>query len=131
MCSAGIPFATSDASYCFSSERPHSSKAANTYSSVKPKEVAYLSEVVVTTSRLFRSENIDSLLTRVIPVMMARSSHGLVLNAELNMLLVNATSSSHYSMLIFNVLPKRRGRVMRVTSSPLSHHSLIKAVLST
>ena len=35
------------------------------------------------------------------------------------------------SILIFNVLPKRRGRVINVTTSRFSHHSFIKLVLST
>ena len=35
------------------------------------------------------------------------------------------------SILIFNVLPKRRGRVINVTTSRFSHHSFIKFVLST
>ena len=37
------------------------------------KEEAYFSDVVVTTSRLFRSEKMDSLLTLVIPVISPRS----------------------------------------------------------
>lgn len=41
---------------CFFSERPYSSNARNTSSSVNPKQSAYFSEVVVTTSRLFKSE---------------------------------------------------------------------------
>ena len=52
--------------------KPWLSKAAKTSSSVNPKAVAYLSEVVVTTVRLFKSEKMDSLLTLVIPVIMAR-----------------------------------------------------------
>lgn len=36
-----------------------------------------------------------------------------------------------FSMLIFNVLPNLLGRVISVMSSPLSHHCLIKSVLST
>ena len=70
------------------------SNAVNTSSSVNPNAVAYLSEVVVTTSRLFKSEKIDSLLTLVIPVIIPRSSHGFVLKVELKRLLVKATSSS-------------------------------------
>ena len=35
------------------------------------------------------------------------------------------------SILIFNVLPKRLGRVINVTTSRFSHHSFIKFVLST
>ena len=34
------------------------------------------------------------------------------------------------SMLIFRVFPNRRGRTIRVTLSPCSHHSLIRLVLS-
>ena len=37
----------------------------------------------------------------------------------------------HSSILIFSVLPKRRGRVINVTTSRFSHHSFIKFVLST
>ena len=37
----------------------------------------------------------------------------------------------HSNILIFNVLPKRRGRVINVTTSRFSHHSFIKFVLST
>ena len=70
--------------------------AAKTSSSVKPNDSAYSSDVVVTTFRLFRSEKMDSVLTRVIPVIMARSSHGFVLKVELNRLLVKAVSSSQY-----------------------------------
>ena len=51
------------------------------------------SDVVVITFRLFRSENMDSLLTRVIPVMIARSNHGFVLNAAFNRLRINTVSS--------------------------------------
>ena len=40
---------------------------------VKPKQFAYFPEVVVTTSRLFKSEKMDSLLILVIPVITARS----------------------------------------------------------
>ena len=65
-----------------------------TSSSVKPKQSAYLSDVVVTTSRWFRSEKMDSLLTLVIPVIIARSSHGFVLNVALNRLLVKEACSS-------------------------------------
>ena len=36
----------------------------------------------------------------------------------------------HSIILIFKVFPKRLGRVIKVTSSPLSHHSLINGVLS-
>ena len=36
----------------------------------------------------------------------------------------------HSSILIFKVLPNLRGRVISITSVPLSHHSLIKSVLS-
>ena len=36
----------------------------------------------------------------------------------------------HSSMLIFKVFPKRRGRVIKVVLSHLSHHSLINKVLS-
>ena len=68
--------------------------AAKTSVSVKPKAVAYRSDVVVTTVRLFRSEKMDSLLTLVIPVMTARSKEGLVLKVLLNSALVYATSSS-------------------------------------
>ena len=42
-------------------------------SSVKPKDVAYSSEVVVTTFRLFKSEKMDSLLILVMPVMIPQS----------------------------------------------------------
>ena len=73
---------------------PCSSIAAKTSSSVKPKDVAYSSDVVVTTFRLFRSEKIDSLLTLVIPVMIPRSRDGLVLNVLLKSARVYATSSS-------------------------------------
>ena len=67
--------------HCF-----HISTKQSTYS-VKPKDVAYFSEVVVTTSKLFKLEKIDSLLTLVIPVMIPLSIYGLVLKAELNKLL--------------------------------------------
>ena len=36
----------------------------------------------------------------------------------------------HSSILMFNVLPKQRGRVISVTVEPFSHHSLINSVLS-
>ena len=36
-----------------------------------------------------------------------------------------------FNILIFNVFPNRRGRVISVTASPDSHHFLIKSVLST
>ena len=52
---------------------PYSFKASQTSSCVKPKESSYFSEVVVTSSKLFKSEKSDSLLTRVIPVISARS----------------------------------------------------------
>lgn len=52
----------------------------NTSCSVKPNASVYWSEVVLTTLRLFKSENIDSLDTRVIPVINARSSELFVLN---------------------------------------------------
>ena len=55
------------------SDIPYSANASNTSFSVKPKLSAYCSDVDVTTVRLFRSENMDSLLTRVIPVIIARS----------------------------------------------------------
>ena len=77
----------------FLSPIPYSSNAENTSSSVKPKLSAYCSDVDVTTVKLFRSENIDSLLTRVIPVMMARSRYGFVLNVALNRFRINSTIS--------------------------------------
>ena len=57
----------------FLSERWYSSKAAKTSSSVNPKQSAYGSEVVVITTKLFKSEKIDSLLILVIPVRILRS----------------------------------------------------------
>ena len=57
-------------------DNPHSRRLSITSSCVKPKESVYLSEVVVTTSRLFRSEKMDSLLILVIPVMIALSKYG-------------------------------------------------------
>ena len=74
----------------------YSSNAVNTSASVNPKKSAYFSEVIVTTSRLFRSEKIDSLLTRVIPVMIARSRKGFVLNVELKRTLMKSTISCQY-----------------------------------
>ncbi len=83
----------------FLSPIPYSSNAENTSSSVKPKLSAYCSDVDVTTVKLFRSENIDSnasqeaMLTLVIPVMMARSRYGFVLNVALNRFRINSTIS--------------------------------------
>ena len=52
---------------------------------VKNQEMEeYFFDVVVTTSRLLRSEKMDSLLTLVIPVMIALSRYGFVLNVEFN-----------------------------------------------
>ena len=76
--------------------------AAKTSSSVNPNEALYFSEVVVTTSRLFKSENTDSnasqeaMLMRVIPVIIALSSQGLVLNEELKIPLIKEAISSQY-----------------------------------
>ena len=78
------------------SPSPYSPNEAATSSSVNPKLSAYISDVVVTTARLFKSEKMDSLLTRVIPVIIALSRYGLVLNVELNRFLVNETNSSQY-----------------------------------
>ena len=58
------------------SESPYSSNAENTSSSVKPYTSAYFTEVVVTTSILLKSENRDSLLTLVIPVIRPLSIAG-------------------------------------------------------
>ena len=79
----------------FRSEYPYSSSASNTSSSVKPNEVAYFSEVVVTTSRLFRSEKIDSLLTLVIPVMSPLSRYGFVYDPPCNQSDRAMTSEKH------------------------------------
>ena len=49
---------------------------------------------MVITFRLFRSEKMDSLLTRVIPVITARSSQGFVLKVALNMVRMKAVISS-------------------------------------
>ncbi len=68
--------------------------AEKTSSSVNPKQEAYLFELIVTTLRLFKSENMDSLLTLVIPVITACSRYGLVLNVALNRFLVKETISS-------------------------------------
>ena len=48
----------------------------------------------------------------------------------LNMSMLNCFFSNKYADM-FNVFPKRRGLVISVTSSSLSHHSFIKPVLST
>ena len=80
------------------SDNPNSVKASDISSCVKPKIVAYLLEVVVTTSRLFKSEKILSLLTFVIPVKIARPKNGFVLKVELNKFLVNATILSQYPL---------------------------------
>ena len=76
------------------SPSPISSSDLKTSSCVKPKAVLYLSEVVVTTARLLRSENIDSLETLVMPVITARSRYGFVLNVALKRLLINAVNLS-------------------------------------
>ena len=73
---------------------PWVSRAWKTSASVKPKEVAYSSEVVVTTFRLFKSEKMDSLLTHVMPVMTARSSQGFVLKVALKSVRIKAAISS-------------------------------------
>ncbi len=78
--------------FSFSPDIPCSSSAVKTSGSVKPKEVAYLADVVVMTSMLFKSEKMDSLLTLVMPVMIPRSRYGFVLNVALNRLLVKETS---------------------------------------
>lgn len=57
------------------SDRSNSDNTEDTSSCINPKQSVYLFEVEVTTARLFRSENMDSLLTRVIPVIMARSRY--------------------------------------------------------
>ena len=80
----------------FLSESPCSSSALNTSSSVKPNAVSYFGDNVVITSRLFRSLKILSLDTLVIPVIIALSRYGFVLNVALKKLRVNATSSSQY-----------------------------------
>ena len=54
------------------------------------------SEVVVITVRLFRSENTDSLETRVIPVIIARSRWRFVLNVELKSPRINEVNSFQY-----------------------------------
>ena len=82
--------------FSFSLESPCSSSAAKTSSSVKPKQLEYSSLVTVITFKLLRSENILSLDTLVIPVIIARSKYGFVLKVELKRLLVNPTSSSQY-----------------------------------
>ena len=79
---------------CLCSPRSISSSALKTSSSVNPKHVLYLSDVVVTTARLFKSENIDSFDTLVIPVITARSRYGLVLKVELKKLLMKDVNSS-------------------------------------
>ena len=61
---------------------PYSANASSTSPCVKPKRVWYLAVDAVTTVRLFRSEKIDSRLTRVTPVIRARPSAGLVLKVE-------------------------------------------------
>ena len=81
---------------CLFSSRPYSFNAVNTSSSVNPKLSAYAFDVVVITTRLFKSENTDSRLTLVIPVIRARSKNGFVLKLALNRLLVNDTSCSQY-----------------------------------
>ena len=56
---------------------PYSLRAFITSFCVKPNLSSYFFEVVVTTSRLLRSEKMDSLLTLVIPVIIALSRYGL------------------------------------------------------
>ena len=80
----------------FLSGNPNLSSDENTLSSVKPKLVLYSSDVVVTTLRLLRSENIDSFETRVMPVITALSRYGFVLNVLLNILRKNEVNSSQY-----------------------------------
>lgn len=63
------------------------SSARKTSRSVKPNAVAYFSEVVVTTSRLFRPEKILSLEILVMPVINPRYRYGLVLKVLLKRLL--------------------------------------------
>ena len=64
---SGMSLAANATPYCFSSI------CLSAASAVKPKLSPYLSEVAVTTSSLFRSEKIDSLLTLVMPVITERS----------------------------------------------------------
>ena len=71
----------------------YSSRAFLTSYSVNPNESSYISELVVTTLRLLRSENIDSLLTLVIPVITALSRYIFILKVELNRLLMNEANS--------------------------------------
>ena len=61
---------------------------------MNPNDVSYLFDVVVTTTRLFKSENILSFETLVIPVIIALSRYGFVLNVALKRLLVKFASSS-------------------------------------
>lgn len=60
---------------------------------MKPKAVAYASDVVAMTSRLLRSEKILSFEILVIPVMMPRQRQRLVLNVLLKKLLRKSAAS--------------------------------------
>ena len=80
----------------FLSLMPYFSIDSKTSFSVKPKQSAYCSDVVVTTTRLFKSEKTDSFETLVIPVIIARSIYGLVLKVEFSNPLIKFTNSSQY-----------------------------------
>ena len=86
-----------DFTSCFSCDIPIVSNAWNTSSSVNPKLDSYSSDVVVTTFKLFKSENTDSFDTLVMPVIIALSRYGLVLNVALKKFLIKAMNSSQYS----------------------------------
>ena len=51
---------------------------------------------------IFLSWHHDSFDTRVIPVMIARSRYGFVLNVALNKPLINPVNSSQYPLIIYN-----------------------------
>ena len=83
----------------FLSDKPYSSSTEKTSFSVNPKLVSYFCDIVVTMSRLFKSENILSFETLVIPVIMALSRYGFVLKVELKKPLVNVTIFSQYPFI--------------------------------
>ena len=80
----------------FLSEIPTSSNALKTSSSVNPKHVSYILLVVDTILKLFKSENMLSLDILVIPVIIALSRYGLVLNVALKKTRIKPTISSQY-----------------------------------
>ncbi len=112
------------------SDSPNSFKASDTSSCVNPKVSSYLFCVVVTTSRLFKSEKMLSLLTRVIPVKIARSRQSFVLKVRWNKFVIKATSASQYPFTYASCIGVSYSSNRIITFFPYCFISSFESILS-